>query len=120
MIYHFIVRLALLDGPQFGQRHMAAMSGGHAILDLAQSEPRASADRRDEADELRAGATLPRHGVERGEVGSTTLASEESLSTSEAEEDASHLDAVAAFLLGLVLDRFEEAGAEVVGAAPGT
>ena len=44
------------------------------------------------------------------------MASEESLSTSEAEEDASHLDALAAFLLGLVLDRLEEAGAEVVGA----
>jgi hypothetical protein len=50
---------------------------------------------------------------------STTLASEE-LSASEAEEEASDLGALAAFLMCLVLDRFEEAGAEVDGAAPGT
>ena len=54
------------------------------------------------------------------EVVSTTLASEGSPSTSEAEEEASDLSALAAFLMGIVLDRFEEAGAEVDGAAPGT
>ena len=62
---HFNVRLALLDGAQSGQRHKAVMSGGHAILDLAQSA-QASAYRRDEAVEIRAGAALPRHEVERG------------------------------------------------------
>ena len=56
----------------------------------------------------------------RGGSKSTTLASGEPLSPSETEEEASDLEALAAFLLGLVLDLFAEAGAEVAGTAPGT